>query len=69
MTSFLFAVKANWSEEVLTSSNPKFFKRSLISYLRLLIFRLDAGEPSKKSSLNTVLSSVNEISCVGALRR
>ena len=55
----------------LVGRNFNHFKSStsLTSYLRLLILRLEAGVPSKKFSLNTVLSSVNEISCVGCFIR
>lgn len=66
---WLIGVKANLSAETLVISNPPLFNKSLTSYLRLLILRLEAGEPSKKFSLNTVLSSVNEISCVGCFIR
>ena len=62
-------VKANLSGETLIISNPPLFNKSLTSYLRLLILRLDAGEPSKKFSYKMELNSKKEISCVGRFSR
>ncbi len=45
---WLMVVKANLSGETLIISNPPLFNKSLTSYLRLLILRLEAGVPSKE---------------------
>ena len=45
---WLMVVKANPSGETLIISNPPLFNKSLTSYLRLLILRLEGGVPSKE---------------------